>query len=87
MSVIGSSHYRTRASGIGQAGYLANRWIAPLFSKRWARGLCGERYCTHSTTSVPVGKRGGMQGAFTRGAAQRLRKKETLSPFGLRVSG
>lgn len=33
-----------RASGIGQAGFLANRWIAP-FSKRWARGVCGEAWC------------------------------------------
>ncbi len=99
-----------RASGIGQAGFLANRWIAP-FSPRDERVACVarlgasvltgyrlRRYCTHSTTSVPVGKRrrcasalrgnaGRMQGAFARGAMQRLRKKETLSPFGLRVSG
>lgn len=90
--------------------FLANRWIAP-FSPRDGRVACVarlgasvltgyrlRRYCTHSTTSVPVGKRrrcasalrgnaGRMQGAFARGAMQRLRKKETLSPFGLRVSG
>ncbi len=58
-----------RASGIGQAGFLANRWIAP-FSPRDERVACVarlgasvltgyrlRRYCTHSTTSVPVGKR------------------------------
>lgn len=88
-----------RASGIGQAGFLANRWIAP-FSPRDERVACvarlgasvltgyrPRRYCTHSTTSVPVGKRcrcasawhgnvWGMQGALRAAQPSACAKKK-----------